>query len=72
MSQRSASVVLRPAGKVVYVINDGKALQRVVTTGIKQAGFIEILGGLAAGEHVVVDGAGFLTDQAPVRVLASK
>jgi RND family efflux transporter MFP subunit len=66
------SVVLRPAGKVVYVVQDGKAVQKLVTTGVKQGGMIEIVSGLSAGEQVVVDGAGFLTDQAPVRALASK
>jgi hypothetical protein len=66
------SVILRPAGKVVYVVKDGQALQRVVATGVKQGGVIEIVSGVSAGEQVVVDGAGFLTDQAPVRVVASK
>lgn len=66
------SVVLRPAGKVVYVVADNKAVQKVVTTGVKQAGAIEIVSGVSAGEQVVVDGAGFLTDQAPVRVLATR
>lgn len=66
------SVVLRPAGRVVYVITDGKALQRVVTVGAKQAGMIEITSGLEAGETVAVDGAGFLTDQAPVTLKREK
>lgn len=60
------SVVLRPAGTVVYVIANGKAAQRVVRTGIKERGQIEVLEGLAAGETVAVDGAGFLTDGAAV------
>ncbi|NWG86199.1 MAG: efflux RND transporter periplasmic adaptor subunit [Hydrogenophilaceae bacterium] len=62
------SVVLRPAGKVVYVIGNNKAAQRVVKTGIKDQGQIEILEGLNAGETVAVDGAGFLSDQAAVSV----
>ncbi len=62
------SVILRPAGKVVYVVQDGKALQRVVQVGISQNGWTEITNGLQSGETVVVDGAGFLTDQAPVTV----
>jgi membrane fusion protein (multidrug efflux system) len=63
-----SSVVIRPAGTVVYVIQGGKALQRVVHAGEKQGGFVEILSGLAAGELVAVDGAGFLTDKAGVVV----
>ncbi len=62
------SVILRPAGKVVYVVQGGKALQRVVQVGITQNGRTEITSGLQADETVVVDGAGFLTDQAAVTV----
>ena len=65
------SVVLRPAGKVVYVIADGKARQRIVEPGVKQGGRIEIVKGLAAGELVAEDGAGFLSDGAAVTVKAA-
>jgi RND family efflux transporter MFP subunit len=64
------SVVLRPAGKVVYVVTeqDGKltAQQRIVETGIRQEGYYEVLKGLAPGDRVAVDGAGFLTHGAVV------
>lgn len=60
------SVVLRPAGKVVYVIAEGRAMQRLVETGYKKDGMLEIVKGLAPGEIVAVDGAGFLTNNAPV------
>lgn len=66
------SVVLRPAGKVVYVVEGNAARQRVVSAGVKQEGWVEILSGLKAGESVVLDGAGFLTDQAPVSVQEKK
>jgi len=62
------SVVLRPAGDVVYVVQGDKVAQRVVQVGAKQNGMVEILGGLNKGESVVVDGASFLTDQALVTV----
>lgn len=60
------SVVLRPAGKVVYVVRDGRAEQRLVTTGLKQDGLYEIVDGIQAGEIVAVAGAGFLTHGAAV------
>lgn len=60
------SVVLRPAGKVVYVVREGKAEQRIVETGFRQEGLQEIAKGLAGGETIAVDGAGFLTDGAAV------
>ena len=65
-------VVLRPAGEVVYVVKDGLALQRIVKTGMRQNGKIEIIEGLSAGEAVAKDGAAFLTDKAKVKVEAKK
>jgi len=62
------SIVLRPAGEVVYVIQDGFAHQRKVKTGVRQSGIVEIIEGLRGGELVAVDGAAFLTDQAKVTV----
>lgn len=63
-----SSVVMRPAGKVLYVVSGGKAEQRQVQTGIEQDGVIEVTRGLQPGEAVVVDGAGFLTDQVQVAI----
>lgn len=62
------SVVLRPAGKVVYVVAEGKAQQRVVQVGAKRGGRIEILSGIKEGDVVALDGAGFLTNGANVAV----
>ena len=62
------AVVLRPAGKVVYLVADGRARQQVVDTGNKQGGLVEIAGGLQGGETVAQDGAGFLSDGAAVNV----
>ncbi|MEX0960599.1 MAG: efflux RND transporter periplasmic adaptor subunit [Burkholderiales bacterium] len=66
------SVILRPAGKVVYVIEGGRAMQRVVETGYKREGLIEIVSGLDGDETIAVDGAGFLTDGAAVSIQASE
>ena len=60
------SVVRRPAGTVVYVVQDGVARQRVVETGVQSDTWVEITGGLEAGEPVAQSGAGFLTDGTPV------
>lgn len=64
------SVVLRPAGKVVYVLaeQEGRlvAQQRLVETGVRQDGYYEIVKGLAPGDRVAADGAGFLTNNAVV------
>ena len=66
------SVVLRPAGKVVYALEGNVARQRIVETGMRQDGMQQILKGLAAGETVAADGAGFLTDGAAVTVRGGK
>lgn len=60
------SVILRPAGSVVYVVKENVAHQAVVQTGDRQHGLIEIKSGLQAGDIVAVDGAGFLTDLARI------
>jgi RND family efflux transporter MFP subunit len=65
-------LVLRPAGEVVYVVKDGLALQRIVKTGMRQDGKIEIIEGLSVGEVIAKDGAAFLTDKAKVKVEAKK
>ena len=62
------SVVLRPAGKVVYQIIEGKAVQHVVEAGSKQRGMVEIRTGLKGGETIAQDGAGFLSDDAAVTI----
>jgi len=67
----AGSVVRRPAGDVVYVVQDDKAVERKVTVGIRTSEVAEILSGVEAGATVVVSGAGFLTDGALVTVRAA-
>jgi len=62
------SIIRRPAGEVVYVVENKTAKERVVKTGIRKNDFIEILDGLKKGETIAVFGAGYLTHNTPVRV----
>ncbi len=62
------AVVLRPAGTVVYVIENGVARERPVKTGLARDGTIEIIEGLKAGATVAVDGAAMLSEGAKVNV----
>jgi len=62
------AVVLRPAGAVVYVPQDGIVREYPVQPGTQRDGEIELLTGLKAGEVVVVDGAGMLSDGAKIKV----
>ncbi|MCG5530605.1 efflux RND transporter periplasmic adaptor subunit [Halorhodospira halochloris] len=63
------SVVRRPAGEVVFILDDDEqaVTERTVETGTRMGDRIEISSGVESGERVVVDGAGFLTDGAEVR-----
>ncbi|MDQ7004292.1 MAG: efflux RND transporter periplasmic adaptor subunit [Ghiorsea sp.] len=63
-----ACVVLRPAGEVVYVIQDGKAKAQHVTTGVRRDGYIEIIQGLEANVLLAETGASFLSDGAVVSI----
>lgn len=51
----------------VYVVTDGRAEERIVTLGEKLAGQVEIATGVAAGEQLVADPRGRVTDGMPVR-----
>ncbi|MBT4818267.1 MAG: efflux RND transporter periplasmic adaptor subunit [Lentisphaerae bacterium] len=63
------AVLDAPAGtRIAFVVAEGKALRRVVQTGIEQDGIVQVTDGLSAGEMVVVAGNGMLKNGAPVRV----
>lgn len=63
-----AALVQRPAGLVVYRLEDGKARAVVVTTGIRENDRVEVLTGLAAGDLLALDGASYLNDGASVEI----
>ena len=62
------AVVRRPAGDVVYSIEDGVAREIVVERGRRRERMVEILGGLTGDEIIAADGAGFLADGANVDI----
>ena len=62
---------IRPSEKgfLAFVVEDGKARERVLTLGLRTAeGLVEVRGGLKAGEQLVVRGAEALRDGLPVAV----
>ncbi len=66
----SASVVQRDGHAYVFTVDDAQVAHRLrVRTGASDAGNTEILEGIAAGERVVAQGAGFLGDGDRVRVV---
>ncbi len=62
------AVVERRAGTTVYLARGGRAEARQVETGVRRGGFVEVRSGLEVGAQVIVEGAGFLTDGAPIRI----
>jgi RND family efflux transporter MFP subunit len=69
------SVVERPAGQVVYLLQDGEpptVRQQSVETGVRQNGWIEIRAGVEAGSVIVAEGAHYLSDGAPVSVTENR
>lgn len=62
------AAVLRPAGTVVYIVENDHVQERRVQTGIVRDGKIEITSGLVATDTVVVDGASLLSDKARIKV----
>jgi membrane fusion protein, multidrug efflux system len=72
------NVMLVPASAIVggsgsqnvYVVEDGKALRRSVSTGLTSRGQVEIVSGLNVGDAVVVTGNNSLRDGADVRVVS--
>lgn len=52
----------------IFVVEDGRAVLRLIRTGEEHGGRIEILSGLTSGEMVVVEGVEHLQDRQPVLV----
>jgi membrane fusion protein (multidrug efflux system) len=64
VTETSSDVILIPTeaivpemdGKKVWLVSDGKAQSRTVTTGFRSNNRIEILSGLATGDSVMISG----------------
>lgn len=60
--------VLHAAGgqPTIFVVEDGRAARRVVSTGISEGGWVAVTAGLALGAEVVTTNLGMLSDGAAV------
>jgi membrane fusion protein (multidrug efflux system) len=65
----SNAVVAEDDQNVIYIVSDGAAVRRVVSVGIENDGYVEILNGIGETDQVVITGLGGLRDGS--RVLAS-
>jgi len=76
MTRSEADVLLVPEETLVpeqgdvfvFVVKDGKATKRLVHTGQRRVGAVQVLDGLAAGELVVTEGTQKLRDGAAVQL----
>ncbi|MCA1793505.1 MAG: efflux RND transporter periplasmic adaptor subunit [Desulfotignum sp.] len=61
-----------PAGGVwAFVVEDGKAIRRSLTTGLEVDGRVQILSGLAPGDQLIIAGQEKLKDQSLVKVTSN-
>ena len=64
------AVVERDGHRYVFVLGEGDVVaQRRITTGVRAGDRVEVGEGLQAGERIVAQGAGFLSDGDRVRVV---
>lgn len=56
------AILVQDAAQYIYIVEGGKVKKVQVTTGITNAEFTEITGGLKEGEPVITEGQSFLND----------
>jgi len=61
----------RQGKQYVYLVQDGRAVEREVAIGARAPGLVEIRSGLVAGDVIVTEGIQRLRDGVPLQVLSS-
>ena len=64
-----SAVLNRAAGELVFVQNDDVAKETIVTTGLRNNGFVELTSGVNDGDKIVVEGQTQLYDGRKVSVV---
>ncbi len=62
-------IMSRNRNQIVYVVEQGVASERIITTGLQSASDVEVKMGLLKGESIVNSGFETLRDQSRVRIL---
>ncbi len=63
------ALLVTPGGDhVVFIVENEKAFQRRIKTGIEEKGRLQILSGVSPGEQMIVSGQEKLKDGAPIRL----
>jgi HlyD family secretion protein len=63
------AVVEEGEDRVVFVVENNKALRKTIVTGVEQDDKVEVLQGLNEGDRIVRKGQGSLKDRSAVRVI---
>jgi len=63
----ASAVVQRGQMEIVFIVSDHKARLRLVKTGKRIGGEVELVSGAEAGEKIVVEGAAALVDGQAVK-----
>lgn len=66
------AILERERGRVVFVAQDGKAVERNIETGASSEGQVQVLKGVSTGEQIVVVGQQKLTPGEPIDVRPSE
>jgi len=66
------AVIERPQQKVAFIVEEGKAKEVALKTGIETEGWIEIVEGLTPGDQLVVEGQEQLKTGNPVKIQGSE
>lgn len=64
----ASAVIQRGQMEIVFVIRDGRAQLRLVKTGRRIGGEVELVSGVEAGEKIVIEGAMALLDGQPLTI----
>ncbi|MBS9478318.1 efflux RND transporter periplasmic adaptor subunit [Ancylobacter radicis] len=66
-----SAIVPRGQERLVWIVEDGKAVQKKVTLGARIAGEVEVVSGLQPGATVVTAGQGRLRENAAVEIVSA-
>ncbi len=63
------SILERDYGRIVYLVEQGKAMKRQIVTGLSQKDLVQVISGLKGGELLIVEGHTKLAEGELVNVL---
>jgi len=69
---QSDAVILKNGKNIVYVVQDGVAVEKEVITGLDEGTYVEIVEGIEPQEAVIVKGQDYVSDGEKVKVVGGK